>query len=75
MGVARGDYYKKTHATELVADEIVEGIEEALVAVMVVQESFLREFGLDAMSEDERASLTGNVVAMSQLGCIAGALS
>lgn len=42
---------------------------------MVVQESFLREFGLDAMSEDERASLTGNVVAMSQLGCIAGALS
>ena len=42
---------------------------------MVVQESFIRDFGLDQMSEDESASITGNVIAMSQLGCIAGALS
>lgn len=42
---------------------------------MVVQESFIRDFGLNDMSADHKANVTGNVVAMSQLGCIAGALS
>ncbi|KAM0717577.1 hypothetical protein Q7P37_007429 [Cladosporium fusiforme] len=51
------------------------GIEEALVATMVVQESFKSDFGLNDMSEGHRADIVGNVVAMSQLGCIAGALS
>lgn len=51
------------------------GIEEALVATMVVQESFIRDFGLNDMTASHRADITGNVVAMSQLGCIAGALS
>lgn len=42
---------------------------------MVEQRSFITDFGLDTMSADERASITGNVVAMSQLGCIAGGLT
>lgn len=51
------------------------GIEEALVGTMVEQRSFITDFGLDAVSDEERASITGNVIAMSQLGCIAGALT
>lgn len=42
---------------------------------MVEQRSFITAFGLDTVSDDERASITGNVVAMSQLGCIAGGLT
>jgi len=42
---------------------------------MVEQQSFIADFGLDEMGDDQRASTTGNLVAMSQLGCIAGALS
>lgn len=42
---------------------------------MVEQQSFIADFGLDTMDDSHRASITGNVVAMSQLGCIAGALS
>ena len=50
------------------------GIEEALVGTMVAQQSFIYDFGLDEMSDDQRAETAGNVVSMSQLGCIAGAL-
>jgi hypothetical protein len=49
------------------------GIEEALVGTMVEQQSFITDFGLDEMSDDQRAETVGNVVSMSQLGCIAGA--
>ena len=42
---------------------------------MVEQQSFIADFGLDTLDDSHRASITGNVVAMSQLGCIAGALS
>jgi hypothetical protein len=41
---------------------------------MVEQQSFIQDFGLDKMSDDQRAKTVGNVVSMSQLGCIAGAL-
>jgi hypothetical protein len=41
---------------------------------MVEQQSFIKDFGLDKMSDDQKAETVGNVVSMSQLGCIAGAL-
>ena len=50
------------------------GIEEALVGTMVAQQSFINDFGLDEMNADRRAETVGDVVSMSQLGCIAGAL-
>lgn len=42
---------------------------------MVEQQSFIADFRLDEMGEDQRASTIGNLVAISQLGCIAGALT
>lgn len=42
---------------------------------MVEQPSFIADFGLSAMSDDQRAETVGNTVSMSQLGCIGGALS
>jgi hypothetical protein len=32
---------------------------------MVEQQSFITDFGLDEMSDDERAEMVGNVVSMS----------
>jgi hypothetical protein len=59
----------------LPADSGLTGIEEALVGTMVEKQSFIADFGLDEMGENQRANTIGNLVAMSQLGCIAGALS
>lgn len=50
------------------------GFEESLVATMIVQESFIKQFQLSELPPDEEAGVKGNIVAMSQLGCIAGAL-
>jgi hypothetical protein len=47
------------------ANLIYLGIEEALVGTMVEQQSFITDFGLDEMSDDERAEMVGNVVSMS----------
>lgn len=41
---------------------------------MVEQQSFIADFALDEISDDERAETVSDVVSMSQLGCIAGAL-
>lgn len=60
--------------TDTLANEITLGLEEALVGTMVEQQSFIKDFGLDKMSDDQKAETVGNVVSMSQLGCIAGAL-
>jgi hypothetical protein len=50
------------------------GLEEALVGTMVEQQSFIEDFRLNRLNDDQRAETVGNVVSMSQLGCIAGAL-
>lgn len=60
--------------TDTLANEITLGLEEALVGTMVEQQSFIKDFGLDKISDDQKAETVGNVVSMSQLGCIAGAL-
>ena len=64
--------YREVFALELTFGFL--GIEEALVGTLVAQQSFITDFGLDNMSADQRAETVGNVVSMSQLGCIAGAL-
>lgn len=75
IGVARGielsfpDVY-----ANILANFITLGLEEALVGTMVEQQSFIKDFGLDKMNDDQKAETVGNVVSMSQLGCIAGAL-
>lgn len=61
--------------TQATANRKSTGIEEALVGTMVEQESFIADFRLNDMGDDHRAEVVGNVVSMSQLGCIAGALS
>jgi len=73
MGVARGNDYHVRIQTP--AKLVFLGVEEALVGTMVEQRSFVADFRLSEMSDDDRAATVGNVVAMSQLGCIAGALS
>ena len=73
MGVARGNNYHICVQTP--ANLVFLGIEEALVGTMVEQQSFVADFRLSEMSDDDRAATVGNVVAMSQLGCIGGALS
>lgn len=72
MGVARGKMLSE--GARALANLNALGIEEALIGTMVAQQSFVNDFGLDEMSEDQRAQSVGNVVSMSQLGCIAGAL-
>ena len=74
MGVARGEQAIRSAFTHALANPDFQGIEEALVGTMVEQQSFIQDFGLDKMSDDQRAETVGNVVSMSQLGCIAGAL-
>ena len=75
MGIARGKVYMISFVMAYSSSLSESGIEEALVGTMVEQRSFISDFGLDAVSNEERAGVTGNVVAMSQLGCIAGALT
>ena len=60
--------------TDALANVMSLGLEEALVGTMVEQQSFIKDFGLDKMNDDQKAETVGNVVSMSQLGCIAGAL-
>lgn len=73
MGVARGMSCRiNIYAS---ADQESTGIEEALVGTMVEQLSFIEDFGLSTMNDDQRAETVGNIVSISQLGCIAGALS
>lgn len=74
MGVARGEQAIRSAPTHVLANHDFPGIEEALVGTMVEQKSFIKDFGLDDMSDDQRAETVGNVVSISQLGCIAGAL-
>lgn len=73
MGVARGKVCRIF--TYVPADQRSLGVEEALVGTMVEQLSFIQDFGLNALSDDQRAETVGNIVSISQLGCIAGALS
>jgi hypothetical protein len=74
MGVARGLSCHFDVCTDAAANFTALGLEEALVGTMVEQQSFIKDFGLDEMSDDQKAETVGNVVSMSQLGCIAGAL-
>ena len=67
------NYHSDVYAN-ILADFIIIGLEEALVGTMVEQQSFIKDFGLDKMNDDQKAETVGNVVSMSQLGCIAGAL-
>lgn len=59
---------------DALANFIALGLEEALVGKMGEKESFIKNFGLDEISEDQKAKTIGDLVSMSQLGYITGSL-
>ncbi|KAF2147006.1 uncharacterized protein K452DRAFT_217035 [Aplosporella prunicola CBS 121167] len=53
---------------------VARGLDESLVAAMLIQKSFVHDFGLDLMSASRKADVTGNITSIVQLGSLAGAL-
>ncbi|KAF7298840.1 Sugar transporter [Mycena indigotica] len=50
------------------------GYDIGLIGGVLALESFQKYFGLDKMSPSERASISGNIVAVLQVGCFIGAI-